>query len=396
MPHKKSYHSFDPRGSLKDFLNDLLAKCQGSYICLSFTKIVLAGGFTMSLLNFVHDSTRQMIPQGTLPPVLSKVFDLFHWAHHSWHWYRRGKTYLNPDNFLKLTSGHTLNYLIGNNRFMRLAAQCVLISNCVLECVEQQVALGKAYRKWIEAFQGRYPLVISHKWNSQAVSRWISSSTSHRLYVTFFESEQYLGRVMLRTSLLVNRFFLASMAVIDTVDAFSLNADADRAVNEFFVNGIRCLDSIAENREELVTKLRANQTVIDGILKRIGSPCQTHEFIDYIDKTAGKLQTANHVLNEVNKTVGGTVTEAMKFLLFGAMSTIGLSSVVPNRFVPGRGVFQEVCQGDENLGRFAILRRRDFSKLSSPQVIEVKKNPVSKTFLSLKEVYEAALHNQKK
>ncbi|MBA2726677.1 MAG: hypothetical protein H0U49_00690 [Parachlamydiaceae bacterium] len=353
----------------------------------------------MLLENVVQQSTAQLLPDTpTLPSIIRSAYSGLHWIHCRWHWYRQGKTYLNPDNFLKLVSGHALNFWVGDSRYVRLAAQCVMVSNCILECVREQSSLNRSYRKLIDAVFQRHPTITSHKWNKKPISRFISPSTSQRIYSWLFEVEQYFRTVGYRIATFVKHFFKLSMVTIDAVDAFSLNPEiGNRAVNEFFVNGNNCLDAIANNREEFIAKLTENKEVIDCVLKTIGTNYKAEQFIGYVDKTVAKVESASNTLGSVNKAIGYGVTESLKTLFFLVMSTVGAADAVPDRFVPTYGALNHNTELKNGEARYAPVCRLNKDKHKPPAESRFPKiNLVNKGPRSLNEAYAQALKNQMK
>lgn len=351
----------------------------------------------MILEKVVQQSTAQLLPATpALPSIIRSVYSGFHWLHGHWHWYRQGKTYLNPDNFLKLVSGHTLNFFIGDNRFVRAAAQCVMVANCITRCVEEHASLNRSYRKLVDALFQRHPPITIHKWNKKPISKFISPSTSQRIYSLLFEVEHYLRTVGFRIATFAKHFFKLSMVTLDAVDAFSLNPETgSRAVNEFFVNGNNCLDAIANNRDEFIEQLTDNKEVIDCVLKTIGTSYKSEQFIDYVDRSLSKAETASNVIGSVNKTVGKVVSESLKSLFFLVMNTVGVSSAVPDRFVPTYGVFDIGKDTKNGEARYAPVCRINKNRHElAPELRFPKINLVNKGPRSLSEAYAQALSNQ--
>lgn len=345
----------------------------------------------MSLESIVYQSTQQLLPSSpTLPLLIRSVFSGFHWFHSTWLWYRLGKTY-HPDNFLKLTTGHALNFAVGDNRYVRLAAQCVMISNCILVSVKEQTALNRSYKKLTDAIFDLHPTIKVHKWNKQAISPFISPSTSHKVYAWLFHVESYLRTIAFRVAMFIKHFVKLSGAIIDAVDAFSLKAEnSNRAVSEFFVNGNNCIDALAGNRDELIGKLNENKEIINTVLTTIKAPCKAEQFISYVDRSVSKVQTASQTLAQVNKAAGTVVTESLKTLFFLMMSSVGASSSVPDRLVPTHGLFG--CSNEDSGNRFAPICRLNINKHKTSHSLFQKINYVNKPVNSLGEAYDQALN----
>lgn len=273
------------------------------------------------LVDFAQTTSYEMTPVGNrLPPFLWTVFTAFNKIHGVWRWYRRAEIYSNPDNLAQLLSGHAVNLILGDVLLLRVAAQCLLISTRVLECVQQQASLYRAGQRWIKAIKGHYPHPLKHTWSKHQVS-WGSPS-----FIAEWQEKSRLlwhriERIVICTSAVFFHLFQLSMRIMDVVDVFCLNPHTrNEGINEGFVNMMKWLDHLVENKEELLEGIEANQALIERILK--GSPItyqqlQSH-VVNTLEKTEVVYQNTQAVFNFHNgifKAFGKRILDGGKSLL---------------------------------------------------------------------------------
>lgn len=275
------------------------------------------------VVNTVNTTTHQLVPASAyMPAALWSAFNVLHNVHRTWRWYRWGKVYTNPDNFFKLSTGHVLNYAIGENLFIRMASQCVLISTRIVDCVDHQVALSKAYQKWTDTLHNRFPHPIDVHWGHDAPGSFKGASI-------------YLRRTANRTYKLAAHMFKLSMTMMDAVEAFSLSpATRNEAVSEVFVNGTQFLDKLSENKEALIEKLKTNKPIIEKVMGGIGAQYHTDQFIDRISKTLTKVNNVNQTIKKIDQATNDIFKDFLKQGIFGFMSALGLAQYCPDSWVP--------------------------------------------------------------
>lgn len=280
-------------------------------------------------INVIDQNVKQLIPEGTtLPKPLQVAYQTFHYIHGYWEWWRRGQVYLNKNNFSLLTGGHLFNWAIGDNRFVRLGAQWILIANRTIECVKRTQNLCKVYRKFWDAINFRYPLTTIHPWKTSSV-RWPSPSTNYYLYTKLYAFEYYLRNICWRSAKLATAIFNLSMATYSASHAFYLDPEEkSQAVNEMFVNMSRCLDEISENRQELIKKLSKRKKVIDGIFSSVHVPFTAEEFIKKIDKGIGFVQPIKEGFDAVKKAGVQVVDKFVEYAV-GTAKLIGCDNYLP-------------------------------------------------------------------
>ncbi|NGX41860.1 MAG: hypothetical protein K940chlam7_00134 [Chlamydiae bacterium] len=273
---------------------------------------------------------RVFLPTSMIPGlrVVNKV-------HHLWSWYRRGTVYTNPDNLLKLAAGHGMNFFRGDSLALRISATCVLIATRILDCVEQQAKVVRSWRKLVDACKGNYCTPIKCSWEVKAKVSLFSASTIH--WFKHHGKSLLLKIQWVAYSIfhLIKQAFLISMRIMDVIDTFSLNdSTANEAINEFFVNGEKCVRNFVENKQQLIDGLKSNKDLIDKILKGIGLPIDPDRLIETatttLDKTAQVLETADNV----NKTTGAFLVAWAKKLGYEISIDLGLEKLAPKALIP--------------------------------------------------------------
>ena len=184
-----------------------------------------------------------------------------------------------------------------------------------------------------------------------------------------------------RTYKFSKQFFeIFDMLTIDAIEAFTLSpATRNEAVNEFFVNGTKCLDIIAENKNTLLIKLKENQPIIEKVLSGIGASYTVGQVIEYIDKSLEKVKTASDTVKKVNQVVNGTFLEILKQGIFGFMCALGLSKFVPDYFVPTIEPYRDPDLPKRVYGRYApipwVTRLNRMNELSEEKIKQQCERP---------------------
>ncbi len=154
---------------------------------------------------------------------------------------------------------------------LRIAAQCLLISTRVLECAQQQTVLYRSGQRWLTAVQDHYPQPNRCSWKSEHKNRWSSPSSAAWLRTTSQSFWNRIKRIAACAAIVFIHFFKLSMCIMDAIDAFCLSPyTRNEGINEGFVNAMKWLDNLVENKEELLQGLNSNKVLIERILR--GSP----------------------------------------------------------------------------------------------------------------------------
>lgn len=300
------------------------------------------------VVNVVHSSAESLMPADTkIPGCAWGFFSAIHKVHRVWRWYTKAKIYSNPDNFYKLVGGHVLNLTMGDNVLLRIAAQCVLIVTRILKCVNQMVALTKAYHNWIDAIKGNY----THYHSMKKISPIYENSTKGCLSATFGAIIERVKRIAIATFHLLKCLFKLSMCFMDAIESFSLSPTTrNESINELFVNSTSFIDDLVKNQRRLLDCLEDNHNLVSQILEGIGSPMKVNVLTDALSKSLAAAETVQTVAN----AGGGIIKKTAKNAIFGAAAMIGMAKHLPLSLVPTEEeeqVFENVSTATENTAK---------------------------------------------
>lgn len=280
----------------------------------------------------VRTTTKELTPATTRIPVLAwGAFSVFNKVHSVWWWWRAGKRYSNPESFTKLAAGHALDYTVGDKLPIRLAAHAIFIVTRIVECVEAKQSFYHACRKWVSTVRGDYPLRSRVKWERASSSGILSSSTFIWLKGNLQILIIRIKRIALATLNLGKQGFQLSMHLMDTRAAFSMSPTVrHEAVSRVFDDGAKLLDTLSENREELLARLRSNKAIIDKVLSFC--PLTADWLISHVESTLKKADQVNKVATQVGSFAG----DFLKRAIYGLASISGITSFVkmPKLIVP--------------------------------------------------------------
>jgi hypothetical protein len=268
-----------------------------------------------SITTLVQTATYDTTPAALrLPSPLWTAFALLNKAHSVWRWIRRIELYRNPENLAQLLAGHVVNFALGDVLLLRIAAQCLLISTRVLECVQQQTTVYHAGKRWIAAIKGDYPKPTQNIWDTHYATRGetVKSCLKNRM-----------ERIVRSTLSLFKHTFILSMCLMDAVDAFCLSPfTRNEGINEGFVNAIKWLDTLTENKEELLQGLVDNQPIIEKILAK--SPFTYKQLHDGVERTLERTETIALKAKNISRVGNGILVDMGKRMVNGTLIVLGL------------------------------------------------------------------------
>lgn len=280
----------------------------------------------------VRTTTKELTPATTRIPVLAwGAFSVFNKVHGVWWWWRAGKRYSDPNSFTKLAAGHALDFAVGDKLPIRLAAHAIFIVTRIVECVEAKQSFYHACRKWVSTVRGDYPLRSRVKWEGASSGGFFSSSTFIWLKGSFQILIIRIKRIALATLNLGKQGFQLSMHLMDARAAFSMSPTVrHEAVSRVFDDGAKLLDTLSENRQELLDKLKSNKAIIDKVLSFC--PLTADGLISHVESTLKKADQVNKVATRVGSFAG----EFLKKAAFGLASLSGVTRFVklPKLIVP--------------------------------------------------------------
>lgn len=263
-----------------------------------------------------------------MPSFIWTAFTAINKVHGVWRWYRRAELYSNPDNFAQLLTGHALNLILGETLIVKIAAQCLLISTRVLECVQQQATLINAGRSWLAAIKGDYSRTPHISWKSLAPKPLISPSADYWLRSTANSIIYRIDRIGRCTIALLWEAFTLSMKIMDAVDAFCLSPHTkNEGLNEGLINAIKWLDALTENKEAMLEGLTEYQAIIEKILD--GSPLKFETLYSGVQKALEKTEALHGQAHKLTSFGNGVLIDMGKRIASGGMVAFGLSEYRP-------------------------------------------------------------------
>lgn len=282
------------------------------------------------ILTFAQLTTYEFTPPtDRLPSFLWTTFITFNKIHGIWRWYRRIELYRNKDNLAQLLAGHLVNLVLGDRLMLRVAAQCLLISTRILECTKQQSQLHHAYQHWKEAIYGRYPVPTKHSWNRLHKNIWSSPSSEDWLRIKLRSFRYRVERILSCTAVIFIHFLKLNMCIMDTIDAFCLSPHSrNEAINESFLNTMKWLDDLVENKERLLTGIKSNRKIIERILR--GSPITYTQLYTNVEKTLEKTEIAYQKAKKISGFTNQLLIDLGKRMLSGSLVMTGFSNYRPS------------------------------------------------------------------
>lgn len=276
------------------------------------------------ILDFTQTTTYELTPSSNrLPPFLWTAFTALNKVHGIWRWYRKAELYSNPNNLTQLLTGHLVNFVVGDMLMVRIAAQCLLISTRILQCVQQQEILHNACQKWLETVKGDYPQPYKRHWVSHQTSFWISPSSAGWLEANGSYIYERLKKIAECTAVVFFHSFKLSMNMMDVIDVFNMSPSTrNEGINEFFINGMKCLDTLVKNKKELLHGLDENRVIIEKILYR--SPISYDQLHTSVRKTLEKTEIVATKAKQITNIGNGAVIEVGKRVLTGGRVVFGI------------------------------------------------------------------------
>ena len=255
------------------------------------------------IVHLVQATTRYQTPTPyRMPSATWAIFTTLHKIHQCWRWYHKAEIYTNPQNFQNLLTGHLVNWVVGDNLLVRIAAHCVLITTRILACVEGQIAVHRAYQEWIDSFKRTYP--HHTQWKTYDNISICSPSLANWGHAALSGIINRIKQITICTLRLVGELFALSMCLMDAIEAFSLNPQLrHESINEVFVNSNYCVDQLIENKEFMLARLKNNKQLVSMILTGIGTNYKVEQLIETVEKTINTVEIVQDVVNFGNSPV---------------------------------------------------------------------------------------------
>jgi len=308
--------------------------CQGLR-CVLKTPLVYKKGAMPDCYTLVMKTTRNIAQGDTLPaPILYSITGM-NQIHRIWRWHRLGKVYSNPDNFLMLLAGHSLNFAFGSSLFLRLSAVCVLFATRILECVEQQYNVKRAWVNLKNAYCGHYPPPIKLNPERSLAFPFLSPSTVVWWQLKLISISDRIHRLALCTFRLFRESFILSMRTADAVETLSLNSNIQyEGVNLLFVNSSKWVERLVNDKKMLIDGLKSNRKTIDTLFSQMHAPLRSEHLVKGVAAALDKTAQLQSAAEKVNRGVGSFMKACAKNWGYGFLYKLGLHSIVPRSLVP--------------------------------------------------------------
>jgi hypothetical protein len=271
-------------------------------------------------------------PATTIPTPLLIIYDAIHRVHRMWRWYRKATIYSNPNNFVSLACGHTLNYLAGDRLLVRISALSVLIANRIMMVVDQIFRLQESIRKLQNSCRDEYSEVTKYE---IVTGSFFSPSTLSEAKYTLRNTLEKIRRIFFCVLHVLKDTFLLSMRMIDAIEMFYLSPQSrEEGINEIFVNGSEMLSTLEENQANLLNSLKKCKGIIDKVLKGIGSEYTADQFIQAASTTLDTVADAHQMTQAITNPFVIVVKELGKRILMGYASWFCVDSLIPKYLHP--------------------------------------------------------------
>lgn len=234
------------------------------------------------------------------------------------------------NNFIETISGDCIEAKFGDQKIVQIASQAVAISATIAEAAKEKTKLQKTCEATFDAITTPYLLPPKTKWEKQKGLSWLSPSTLNflkKLGQTFINR---IKRIVLSIFELFKRLFIFSMKLMDIKDAFSFTEHfARERVREFVLNFKKCLTALQENKQFLLSCLKAKEPFIAQILKQFGSVFTVDHLMKAVIKSIESVETITKGLKKANEVV----KDVLGIAAVGIFNTMGILPWISNEWV---------------------------------------------------------------
>ncbi|CDR32882.1 hypothetical protein [Criblamydia sequanensis] len=234
------------------------------------------------------------------------------------------------NNFIETISGDCIEAKFGDQKIVQIASQAVAISATIAEAAKEKTKLQKTCEATFDAMTTPYLLPPKTKWEKQKGLSWLSPSTLNflkKLGQTFINR---IKRIVLSIFELFKRLFIFSMKLMDIKDAFSFTEHfARERVREFVLNFKKCLTALQENKQFLLSCLKAKEPFIAQILKQFGSVFTVDHLMKAVIKSIESVETITKGLKKANEVV----KDVLGIAAVGIFNTMGILPWISNEWV---------------------------------------------------------------
>lgn len=243
-----------------------------------------------------------------------------HWV---WKAYIKGKTYGNPDNWMGLAAGHTIDFFIGDNVLLKLPAFPFLIGSRFLDLFEQEDALIKSYQKWKKTLKGTQPICYkSTNDHGRFASLFFSNYTIYWIKSKSYNISIRTQRIFGATLKMTGESFKLLMRLMDIVEMITIDPAkwrelASQGVKEGGVHIPKCLYTLSRNKDIFIRRLQSHEKGINSALKLLGAKkLKADDMIDNVRYLFSYTEKGLDVYKKTSEMVGQSLVNLFKKFVY--------------------------------------------------------------------------------
>ncbi|CRX37638.1 hypothetical protein ELAC_0277 [Estrella lausannensis] len=283
-------------------------------------------------LHVVQSATRTLVlERGETSYFWDQVLSAVQKVHFVWKLFEKATTYGNPDNFIQLAAGHSVNWLAGDNFFVKLAAGSVLIATRIAECAREELLLLQEIKKLSETAFDNTELYQRSRWLKPGESQFLSAAITNSIRSFFNAFFRILSKIFRHLIDILKRLFTLSMRMMSAAEAFSLSPQAlKEGTEEFFVNLEKCYEALIDDKELLLGFLEENKGVIEMVFELSGASPTYREMVSKVEEAASasrRLIGRRSALKDVSRF-------AFQHMMFGLFQSVNMHRYMPLEWIP--------------------------------------------------------------
>lgn len=283
-------------------------------------------------LSIVKQTTRDIVRQSQDTSFFwEQAFDALHKVHVVWKGIEKLTIYGNIENFHKLLAGHSLQWVAGDNIFVKIAAASVLIATRIMDCVKEELLVLKEVRRLYDACFDTTYLTPNPRWSKPTDYTFLSPSCSYTLRSFLRSFIHQLLRLIGLIIRIVKHLIVLSLKMMSAAESFSLDPEVIKeGTREIFVNLEKCQKLLMENKELLLDFLKEYQTIVEKILDFMGAG-YTYNIL--VSKLESSIREERPSRNE-GFSLGNCGYFVFQHMMFGLFQSVNLHRFIPKQWIP--------------------------------------------------------------
>lgn len=309
-------------------------------------------------LPVLRNTSKALTPQNLqIHGFLKFALQTMQFIHRIWCLFRKVNVYRKPSNFLKLAAGHTMNWIAGNQTFIQIAAQSVLIAARITDLIKEQTNLVKTLSELKNYFT--YPYFVDPKISRKEIifKKNLSPSTQYFLKTIINKISHRFLKIMLSIKNLVKTLFLIQMKTMDALSAFSYGEEnGSSPVNELFVNSSKCLKALTDNRKLLCDTLKKNKQIISFLFSNVSSLFTVDQLINSLETGLHFASKVSDKIENTSEKIGNLMKEVSKNAAFGLFQAAGLTDLMPDSWILKKETLKEEIKISERFPSLFLIK----------------------------------------